>query len=147
MEDHEIQRADPRARRRVLAIVAVAVVAGVVGVMAMNEWGQRLRESAARDPQSAVDQAARLLRITSAVISVSLAALGLVVARLSLKVWRARRFPPPGSAVLVDTLVLTGRRARQRAILGFALAALLGGSGIILPYALWRVLHLLGPGA
>lgn len=147
-EPTEIQAADPQARRRVLIFLAVATLVGLLGIVEIEEWLHRLRQDAATDPEGAVEDAAQLLRIMAAVISLSLAGLGLVIARFSWRVLRAERLPPPASPVIVDMRVVVGAPARRRAYVGFALAASLGAFAVMLPYLLWRILYLWssGPG-
>lgn len=147
-ERTEIQAADPRVRRRVLILLAVATLVGLLGIVEIEEWLHRLRQDAAANPGDAVEDAARLLRLMAAAISFSLAGLGLVIARFSWRVLCAERLPPPASPVIVDTRVVVGAAARRRAYVGFALAASLGAFAVILPYLLWRTLYLWssGPG-
>jgi hypothetical protein len=143
VDEHiEIQPADPRARRRVLTFVIVAALAGLWGIVEIEDWLNRLQQPGA-DLQHSAEQVARLLGTMDAVISIALAGLGLVVARLSLRVLRAERFPPPGSHVIVDTRVIVGAGARRRAYIGFVMAAGLAALGVILPYLLWHALHVL----
>jgi hypothetical protein len=68
-----------------------------------------------------------------------LIAAGIYLFQLGRRSVRARRFPPPGVAVVRDTRVLEGHEGRRRGRLLQVLAGMLIAAALLVPFALWRV--------
>lgn len=114
-----IQRADPRARRRGIAIVLAATVLTVLGFLALEALIARsVREEA---PQMLL----AALQWSSLFVLLGVAGFGLYVWRLGTRIHRFERFPPPGMTVIRDTVVLQGAAARRRGRLVQAIGAVL----------------------
>jgi hypothetical protein len=65
--------------------------------------------------------------------------------RLGTRVVRSGVFPPPGTAVIHDTVVLRGSSARHRGQLLRWFGMLVGAAAGVLAFALWRLISLLQP--
>jgi hypothetical protein len=125
--------------------LALVTITGVALIIGFEQWLAVMRDVATRNPKQAGDQIAYVIRVFAAVISLSLAGLALVVARVSWQVYAARRFPPPGMNLAFDVRVVEGLRAVWRALAGFVTAMLLGAMAVVMPYLLWRILSLIVP--
>lgn len=141
--DGEIQRADPRARRKALVIVALTTCLGLALVPLVNGYFQALSGIAGGEPRDAVRALTTALAAVGGMgVALALGAAAWL-ARLCNRIRAEERFPPRGVAVLRDTPVLRGGAARRRAFTGFVLAGFLALSGVGLALVLWRlVAHL-----
>ncbi|HET9062185.1 MAG TPA: hypothetical protein VFO62_02750 [Candidatus Binatia bacterium] len=124
----EILRADPRARRRALAILVVGGLLGLLAIEWLLPWARGRVAQAVYEgglPQSAVCKSVLAFLM---LIAASVAAFGVYVWRFGRRVVREERFPPTGVNVVRDTRVLNGRPARllghAQAINGALLVAL-----------------------
>jgi hypothetical protein len=124
----EILRADPRARRRALAIVVVGGVLGLLAIEWLLPWARGRVEQAVYEgglPQSAVCKSVLAFLM---LVAASVGAFGVYVFRFGGRVVREERFPPAGVKVVRNTRVVHGRAARilgrAQAINGALLVAL-----------------------
>jgi hypothetical protein len=135
-----IQRADPRVRRRALAIVAVGTVVGALVIWGSGELGQHVRDLAERDRAAAVQIARWVLWLGGAALLLPLFAFSAWLWRFAAQVHAAGRFPPPGATPVRDVRVLEGRLARIYARVTQLLALGLVACGIALFDILLRLI-------
>ncbi len=137
----EVQRADPRARRRALLTVACATVAGLTLIALAERYRPVLEDWVTRDP----DQFRARLGFATLAVALSGPLLGGAAYywRLGRRIVRAETFPPPGLAVVRDTVVMHGRAARRRGRLIQLIAAALALVACAIPAMLWRLASLL----
>jgi len=137
----EIQRADPRTRKRVLLGVAAIMAACVGGYLGLQRWLAGLRDLDPAHIQRALEHA---LIWASWAATVPSAVLAACMWLYGMRVCRADRFPAPGSKVVRDTEVLHGRPAQLRGTVLKVLAAclaLLSAGTLIAAYRLIARLH------
>lgn len=142
--DIEIQRADPRARRRALALGVGAAVAGGALIAALPGWLEGWTETLLTRPATERARIARLLVWAAAgSIGVPVLVLGAYFWRAGGRVLRAGRWPAPGARVISDTPVLRGgdalRHGRRLRRLGYACLA---GGPALAAYSYWRLASL-----
>lgn len=135
-----VQRADPRARRRALALVAVGTALGAVAIWGSSEFGQYVRDLADTDRAAAVRIARWVLWLGSAALVLPLFAFCAWIWRFGAQVHAAGRFPPPGATLIRDVRVLEGRPARIYARTSQLLALALVACGIALVDVLLRLI-------
>lgn len=137
----EIQPADPRLRRRAIATVLATIAVAMIAYLML---AQRIDQLSSLPPAQARATLAHILGWSTLAVSILVATLGAYVWQLGKKIRHARRFPPPGTGVIRDTVVLTGEQARQRG----RIAQFLGATLVVLSFALvltmWRLTRLLG---
>jgi hypothetical protein len=132
----DIQKGDRRALRHALIVVVVSVVIGMIalGVIARHRTG--IEDWIEDDPSGRL----RTLALLGALGMLPFAAAGTWIFRLGRRIVRAERFPPPGTTVFRDTVVLRGRAARRRGLLIEALAVfLLSAAATGIATLLWLV--------
>lgn len=142
-----IQRADPRARRRARWLLALAlplVPAAALGSELLRAW---LEELARENPADAVAPLRITIWVVSAATVLPLLGFAAWMWRFSGRIAAARRFPPPGVAMVHDTRVLEGRAAVIYAGLGRALALCLAGCALVLAWIARLALACLERGA
>ena len=137
---HEIQRADPQARRRARMMVASGTLFGLIFIPLAEVYRPALAEWVSRDPESRLRFACTALAVAFAVPTLGFAA---YFWRLGDRIVRAERCPAPGTAVVRDTVILRGYRARRRGRLAQVVAALLVLVAASFSIFVWRLLSLL----
>ncbi len=132
----EIQKADPRARRRALLIVGAGTLVGVL-LLATVDSGRPAFEAwvdADRHARSRLVAGALILLMAGPAIAMSV-----YLWRLGTQIVQSRRFPPPGRRVVRDTPVVIGEAAARAGRWLRILAVALGVSGLLLAVLLWRL--------
>jgi len=137
--DAEVVRADPAFRRRFLGVVLLLAGAGAAALVALHFHLEATRDLARDDPARAIEHMLWLLEVLSAVTAAALILFGLYGLRLATRVYRAERYPLAEQRVLRDTPVTVGGAAQRRALAIGATSALLLVAGIVLPYAIGRI--------
>lgn len=125
-----VQKADARARRHALLWLTAIALAGTASIVFTERWLSAV--AGAIDVPSARASVATALWWTLILASACPIGLGAYAWRLSTQVRVARRFPPPGQAVIRDTTILEGPAAVQRANALRAVGAALIVAGITL---------------
>ena len=135
----QIQKADLAERRRYLRLLGVAIVLGIALILLYRY----LLAWAVHDPALGFDRLG--------VVAASLMLFALPTVLFARSMWtaghaaaQAKRFPPPGKAVVRDTQVLTGAPAVRRARLMQWLSVAVGVLSLALPIALWAFISTLG---
>ena len=141
----EIQKADPHARRKAITVIITAVfVTLTFGVVAERQQDS-LIDWMEDDP---IPRARLALGTAGAMTCLPLGGLAWFFARLGYRVGRARRYPPPGTAVTRDTPVRTGDAALTIARLCYAGAAFCLFTVLFAVVLFWRLIQVLtGPTA
>ena len=142
----EIQKADPRARRRAILTVVFAALIGSVSIFLLEQHGPALQDWIARDPAQLAKRLEIGLIVLTAAISLPLLAFAAYLWRFANRVIRTERMPPPGFAVVRDTPVLRGQFARHRGRMAQALAGFLALLACVLPIIFWWLLATLNLG-
>jgi hypothetical protein len=136
----EIQKADPKARRVGLLILGGGTLLGVVLITITGKLRPDFEAWVKQDVGAR-------LRMVVAALTLLTAGPALGVAgylwRLGQRIVRAERYPPPGLRVVRDTLVVVGQDARWRGQLVQAFGAVIGLTGLLLAFFVWRLLSLL----
>jgi hypothetical protein len=135
----EVQSADPGARRRALVVVVLGTIVGSASITGFERIRPRLADWMSRHPEEAL----RWLTLAPLVLffGVTVPTLGIAIYswRLAARVIATGRFPPPGFAVVRDTVVLKERAAIARGRLFQVLAAILAVAACLVPWFAWRV--------
>jgi hypothetical protein len=140
----EIQRADPGAQRRASLLVCCGILTGLVVIWLAESYGPAINAWITRNPEQIYSRLALVFAIVALAVAVPIMAFAGYLWRLGKRIIRSQRFPPPGTFVARDTIVLRDAAARRRGRLlqilaVFMVAAVLGFVAI-----LWRLLSLLG---
>jgi L-asparagine transporter-like permease len=104
----QIVRADKRYRKRALLFYILSVLLSLVLVAWVLPRGTEYLRNL--DPDAALLIADTVLVL----MLLSVAPMGLYLLRLAGKILKEERFPPQGTKVLRDTLLVTGRKATVR---------------------------------
>ena len=139
----EIQKADPKARRRALTTLILAASIGGATLLLIEHFRPALEEWIMQNPAELTPRIIAFLAGFVALGSVPLLAFALYFWRFGSRVAAAERFPPPGFAVVRDTPVLRGPAARGRGHLARTMAASLALLACIAPVIFWWVLQAL----
>ncbi len=117
-----VLKADRALRRKtILFVVAASVLGLVLLVFIQNEFGQ-LDQLARENPRASMEQLLNRLHILALAMTLLFVPFSLYLLYFSIRTYRASRFPPPGTQVIRDTRIVTGRRARMKGIAGVLLA-------------------------
>ena len=120
----EIQRADPRQRRRVLFALTGVALAAALGILYLDAYLKELHELAEQAQPVAAARAMRAVRTGFALLMEGAVGLSAYLGRTSWRTLRSERFPPPGQRVISDTRIRRGHQARRHGRAGLVLAAL-----------------------
>ena len=139
----EIQKADPRARRKALVLLIIATIIGAIVILLLESQLSMLEQWISDDPGVAFERLELTLAVLAVVVAVPLLGLAAYIWRLGARVIKTERFPPPGMAVIRDTPALTGTAARLRGRLIQAFAVIFALMAFALPIALWQIVDVL----
>ncbi len=118
-----VLKADRTLRRKMILFLAAASVLGLALLFFFqNELGQ-VDQLARENPRAALEQLLNRLHLLALSMTLLFVPFSLYLLYFSIRTYRASRFPPPGSRVVRDTRIVTGRRARMKGIAGVLLAA------------------------
>lgn len=135
----EVQPADPLARRLALTLVAVGFVVAALLLWGLNAGGPAIADWLRAEP-SAIVFRARMLLLTLAIIMVGPpVGAGVYLWRFGSRVVSSNRFPPPGTRLVQDMLVLTGAAAQSRGRLARGAGFILIAAGCVMAVLLWRL--------
>ena len=123
--DDRILRADPVFRMRAVTILVILVALGAASLMATSRYLDGLRELAQASPEDAAARAATLFRVMMSATALIPLLAGAYLSRLAWRGWIEGVFPPPGTRVLMDTAVVSGRSTRRLSALTFTLGVIL----------------------
>jgi hypothetical protein len=139
-DSQEIEKANPSERRKVLLLLVAVGACGIAAILGIQWYIGQVLELNKEDPEAAFRKLSFVAKLVAVVISMSLILFAAWLGRLSRKVYRSGRFPPPGAKVVRDTRIVTGPSAKIRAGIGFALAAITGAAALLVPVFVWRLL-------
>lgn len=133
----EIQQADPKARRRAVYAFVCCAVIGVGVILAFLNGRPTLEAWVIQDAAKRAFRLRLVLGALGVLIAVPLAGLAVYLWRFGSLVMHAKRFPPPGVAVIRDTPILRDRAAQRRGLLLRMLAAFLAVAVGVVLVLLW----------
>ncbi len=136
----EIQKADPRARRRAIITLVLGTLIGCAVILLFQHYAPALQDWMLKDPEELATRIAYALLLFAALFSVPLLAFAVYLWRFGSQVVGAERFPPPGLPTVRDTPVLRGLPARRRGRLAQGLAGCLAFLAGASPTVLWWLL-------
>jgi hypothetical protein len=138
--DQSVVRADPRARRLALLLLAGGTVAGVLVLGWILPWLLESLEEAADTGRVSYRAICIGFLVFVGAIALGVTAIGVSIARNGSRVIAAGRFPLPGARVVRDTRVQTGRAAmvvgRGQRVIGFLLIVLAAALFALSVYAI-----------
>jgi hypothetical protein len=140
-----IDKADARGRTIVIAAVVTVVLIGVVILALGDSWRGALIAWILRDPAKSRSRVVFVSIALAAAVILPVVGAAAYLWRFGIRVVRDRRFPPLGSWLIVDTVILEGVEAHQYGRLLQALAIGLGASGVVLAIMFWRLMVLTTP--
>jgi uncharacterized membrane protein len=127
MTTHEVQKADPKARRLALVFLIVGAIIGTLLILALEQYQGTMRDRILSEPAGASDRIRLAFLLSAVLLSTPLLISAAYFWNLGAKVRRAQRFPPPNVRVIRDTPVVYGDDAalRGRVLQGLALGLLI----------------------
>ncbi len=108
-----------------LILLTLAAVIGAAGLLGLDKYLTELNSLPVAAQPVAAAKAKRIVYAILALMTTAGLLFSLFLARVSWRVVRGERYPPPGARVLSDTAVCYGRRARRRGQAGLVLALLI----------------------
>jgi hypothetical protein len=140
-----IDRADDRVRVLVIAGIVTLVLIGLVIVVVADPARTALIGWILRDPAQSRSRAVTVsIALAAAVILPVLGAAGYLW-RFGVRVVRERRFPPAGTLLIADTLVIEGIEAQRRGRMLQAVAIGLAATSLVFTILFWRLIVLTNP--
>jgi hypothetical protein len=121
-EMDEVQKADPRTRRRALAMLLIVGGLGAAVIFVVDDW---LASQRVADPEAARRALLRFVRWAAVGNAVVMAGFAAYAWRMGCRIRRDGRYPPLGQMVVRDTAILTGTPARRRGAAAQAAALVL----------------------
>jgi hypothetical protein len=140
----EIQKADPKARRHAILVLGCSALIGAAAILAFLSYRPALEGWVTEDPAQMRGRLRLVLGALGVLLTAPLAGLAVYLWRLGSRVVQARRFPPPGMAVIRDTPVLWDRDAERRGRWMQLFAALLAVAACMMLGLLWLIAGLVG---
>jgi hypothetical protein len=130
----DVLKADRGLRNRLLFFLIVFSAAGAAVIFGFERYLEQVMASAEDHPEQAIREVFQLLQLSSLMGGAGLVVFGLYYGRFSMKVVSTGRFPPPGTKVIRDTRVQTGKAASLRGWAGIAVSGALILLGFAVPW-------------
>jgi hypothetical protein len=111
-----IQRAEPGARRRAVAVLVGLACVGALLIAAAGHYRDAVRDWILTDPQAAAGRVEMVLQLAIVLTVAPLLVFGAYVWRLGSSVCREQRFPLAGQRVVRDTPIVSGAVAVRRGV-------------------------------
>jgi hypothetical protein len=140
-----IEKADARARTIVIAAVVTVVLIGVVFLALGDSWRAALIAWILSDPARSRWRAVTVSIAMAAAVILPVVAAAVYLWRFGVRVVRDRRFPPFGTRLIVDMVILEGVEAHRRGRLLQALAIGLAVTSMLFAILFWRLIVLTNP--
>ncbi|NOT54992.1 MAG: hypothetical protein HOP18_10335 [Deltaproteobacteria bacterium] len=140
-----ILKADPRLQRVAWVTVTVLIGCGAFGILFLREFLAHIEALTAHAPEERIQQLITLLKILLVIKGISFIGFGTFSAQRALRTIHTDQFPPPGTRVIRDTLVVTGRAAQRHGKGLLVLSVVVITSGIVVPIFTWRMLDMFSP--
>lgn len=117
--NQETLKADSKLRKRVLMITGMLILFGIVVTALLIPIISSTMKS------QNVTEATKIIKWMLGFFALPLVWISIYMLHLAVKAWTQGIYPPLGTKVIKDTLVVRGNKARQRAILIVSLAVIL----------------------
>jgi uncharacterized membrane protein len=135
-----IQKADRRARQKAILMVLVGVIVGSAIMMTLQLNRGKIDAWLLENRRHLIDHP-ELIALFFLVLMLPVLASAVYLWRFAVRTVDARQFPPPGTQVVRDTVVLSGRAAVMRGHLLQFVAGLLASAAFLLPAMIWYILR------
>jgi uncharacterized protein involved in exopolysaccharide biosynthesis len=120
-----IVRADKKLRIRYIIILAVIILIFIVIFKYFLNYKHSMEILAENNPQLALGKIVALLKVIIYINPIFFLAVTIYFLGMGIKTYRTEQFPPPNIRVIRNTQLLTGAKAKQRAIILFIFSILL----------------------
>jgi hypothetical protein len=141
-----IEKADARARTIVIAAVVTVVLIGVAILAPADSWREALIAWIMHDPARSRSRAVTVSIAMAAAVILPVVGAAVYLWRFGVRVVRDRRFPPFGTWLIVDMVILEGVEAHRRGRVLQALAIGLAATSMLFAILFWRLILLTNPG-
>lgn len=135
----EIEPADARQRRIALVVIAAGLVVGLIVLLLAQAHFEALEELIERDPEAGTMALIETIRWAIVFLVVPVAGVLAYLGWIALRSIRGRRFPPSGTRVLRNTVVLEGRPAALRGWILALITLLIALAVVQLAVTLWTL--------
>ena len=135
----EIEPTDARQRRIALVAIAAGLVVGLIVLLLAQAHFEALGELIERDPEAGTTALIETIRWAIVFLVVPVAGVLAYLGWIALRSIRGRRFPPLGTRVLRNTVVLEGRRASLRGWILAFITLLIALAVVQLAVTLWTL--------
>ena len=142
MSTEKIQPADPGARRKSLWLIGIATIIGAGLILAFEFFREDIQQWLERNIDYLLENSIIVFFFSLALIAPILVGETYLLL-LGNRTVRAKRFPPPGYAVVRNTPILEGARGLRRGRIIQALSLLLLFSTAAIPFVLWYIFRAL----
>jgi hypothetical protein len=135
----EIHSADPRAKRTAVILLLAGLIAGATVILLLDRSRPEIARWILADKQQAVFRARLVLGFVALIVVAPLIGFAAYFHRLGSATVRSGRFPPPGTAMLHDTPVVSGQAAHTRGRVIQAIGAMFVALAIAIAALLWSL--------
>jgi hypothetical protein len=135
---HEIDRADPGARRRALVVVALAAIVGGIGIVVGERYWPAVADWLIGDPERFRVRLATITLLAVGLTAGPLLAFAAYLWSRGARVRRQQRFPLAGDRLVRDLRVVSGKAAATRGRAMQILAAILVALAACVAVLWWR---------
>ena len=135
----ETEPADRRQRRIAFAVLAIGLVVGLILLLLMQAHLEEIEELIERDAQAGNAALIETIRWFIVFLVVPMAGVLAYLAWFALRIIRGQRFPPVGTRVVRNTLVLEGRPAVVRGWILALITLLIVVAVLQLAVTLWTL--------
>lgn len=134
-------KADNNLRKRIFYIIIGIVLGGFSAIYYFESFFEDIAILSKASPEDALEKISSIFYLVTWITTITAVGIGVYTLNLSLRIFKFQCFPPPGMRVIKDTKIITGQKARTRAMIGVIIATVIIICGITFPYIAYELIQ------
>lgn len=142
-EKEEIVKADKALRIKFIIMTIVMAALAMALIMYAESYRENMEVLAETSSEEAIEKLLILVYIISVTMTAMILYVGYYLLTLFIRIYKQERIPPENMKVIRDTRIIRGKKAKNRAVIGFILSLIIIICGCLIPWFTYTLIHLM----